>query len=85
MPIGTYVDTRTISVAATTSGTLTHGLSQAPHMVWAAAKGNRIDISSTQFPYFSVLANSASLTVFNRGVAAETWTVCSWFIHTLAR
>lgn len=85
MPIGTYIDTRTVAVAATTTTVITHGLSQSPHMVWGTAKGYRIDISSTVFPYFSALANSASVTVFNRGLADETWTVCSAFLHTIIR
>jgi len=87
MPIGTYVDTRTISCAATASSTITHGLSNAPHIIIGTAKFNSSGFvsSSTGYPYFSAKGDSASVSVWNRGLTAETWSVSSIFLHTIIR
>lgn len=85
MPIGTFIDTRTLSVTGTASGSITHGLSTSPHMVWATAKRRNAAFTTGYQPYFTASFNSASVSVFNRGRSNETWTVCSAFLHSLIR
>lgn len=83
MPIGTFIDTRTISCGKTASASITHGLGVAPHMVWGTAKRVNTANTSNVVPYFAASANSASVSVFNRGAREETWTVCSARFHSL--
>lgn len=82
MPIGTFMTTQTVSIAATSSTTLTHALSTTPHLVWATLRSNVGNQSSSSVPYIALAANSASLTVWNRGQIAATWTVAAAFFHS---
>jgi len=84
MAIQVYSDTRTLSLAATASGTLTHGLARTPHWILGTAKFATTKLNSAKaVPYFSCKAGSASVSVFNRGQSAETWTVTTQYLHSL--
>ena len=86
MPIGTFIATNTITIDATGSSTLAHGLSQSPHMVWGVARfRSTVWGTNSLMPYFTAKADSASVTVFNRGESAETFSVFSVFLHSLIR
>lgn len=83
MAIGSFIDTKTLSLGSTISGSLTHGLSVSPHMVWATPKRVNTALTSNRVgPYFSASMNSASISVFNRSQQPETWTVCAAFFHS---
>ena len=86
MPIGTFTQTATATVAATASTTLTHGLSNAPHMVWGVARfRSTVFTTASTLPYFCAKADSASITAFNRGELAETYSVYAIFLHSIVR
>ena len=84
--VGTVCDWYEITSAATGSSTLAHGLSQSPHMVWGVARfRSTVWGTNSLMPYFTAKADSASVTVFNRGESAETFSVFSVFLHSLIR
>lgn len=86
MPLGTFIATATISLAATASGTLTHGLSTTPDMVWATMRSNLGAQSSSAVPLLGIgFANSASITCWNRGQRCASWTVCAAYFHSVIR
>jgi len=87
MPIGTFFTTATLALAATASGTLTHGLATTPHAVWGTAKlGSAAHASaSLASPYLTLAANSASVSAYNRGQIAETWTIHALFAHSIIK
>lgn len=80
--VGTLVDTRTVAAAATASGTFTHGIGLAPHIVFAVPVYATGSLSTT-FPYFAAQMDSASVTFFNRGTVAETFSVHAIRLHTI--
>lgn len=82
--VANYVDIRTVAAAATASAGFAHALPGTPHMVWgvpAYAAGTL----TTEFPYFAAQMDSASVTYFNRGKTAETYSVNSFYLHTEIR
>ena len=86
MPIGTFIDTKTVAVAATASATLTHGLSTSPHMVWAQARASDTSSVASGGPaYLGIAFGSASISCYNRGPISDTWTVCAAFWHSIIR
>lgn len=80
--VGTLVDTRTVAAAATASGTFAHGLGGTPHFVWAVAVYATAELR-TSIPYFAAQMDSASVTFFNRGAVAETFSVYSMRLHSI--
>lgn len=82
--IGTFVDTRTVAAAATASAGFAHSLGAAPHMVWAVASYATASLS-TNYPYFAAQADSASVTYYNRGTVAETFSVFTQRLHSIAQ
>ncbi len=80
--VGTFTETRTVAAAATASAAYAHSLGATPHMVWAVASYATASLS-TNFPYFAAQADSASVTYFNRGTAAETFSVFSQRLHSI--
>ena len=80
--IGTLIDSRSLAVAGTASGTFTHGLARVPHIVYAMASHATSSLA-TNFPYLAATWDSASVTVFNRGTVAETWTILTQFCHSI--
>lgn len=87
MPLGTFITTATVGLAATSYDSVTHGLSTTPDMIWATLKGtNHGDITSSATPVFAATGgNSASLTCYNLGLNAGTWTWCAAFFHSIIR
>mgnify|MGYP001592944234 CR=1 FL=1 len=86
MPLGTFITTATISLAATASTTLTHGLSTTPDMVWATMRSNFAAQSSSAVPLLGLgYANSASITCWNRGQRCASWTIAAAFFHSSIR
>lgn len=82
--LGTLIDTRTVALAATASTGFAHSLGAAPDMVWGAASFATGSLS-TNFPYFCASADSASVSVQNRGTTAETFSVYSMRAHSVIR
>lgn len=81
--VGTFTDTRTIAAAATASGGFAHGIAAGtPHMVWACASYATASLS-TNFPYFAASKDSASVTFYNRGLTAETYSVYTQYLHSI--
>ena len=87
MPLGTFITTATVRLCATGSSTMTHGLGAAPDFVWATQKQNALSLTNSQNVGFCAggLANTASITVFNRGRLAGTWTVCMARFHSIIK
>ena len=81
MPLGTFLTTFTVSLAATESTVIAHSLSASPDFVWATPKHTNGMLSSSS-PYFTAgdrtvgcNAHTASVTLYNRGQVGGTWTV----------
>ena len=87
MPLGTFITTATVSLAATTSTTMTTGLSASVDFVWATLKHTFNNVTNSNQAIFAAggLINTASITVFNRGQTAATWTVCMARYHSIIR
>ena len=82
MPIGTFISTFTVSLAATESTALAHSLSASPDFVWATPKHTSASLNSSS-PFLTAgdrtvgcNAHTQSVTLYNRGQVAGTWTVC---------
>lgn len=82
--LGAFIDVRTVAAAATASGTFTHGLPATPDVVFAAAVYATTSLA-TEFPYFCATMGAASVTYFNRGKVAETFSVVSPVFHSIIR
>lgn len=87
MPLGTFITTATVSLAATTSATMTTGLSGSCDFVWATLKHTKPNVTNSNQAIFTAggLVNTASITVINRGQTAGTWTVCMARFHSIIR
>lgn len=87
MPLGTFITTATVSLGQSESSTMTHGLSAAPDFVWATQKHTSANVTNSNTPVFTAggLASTASVTVYNRGMGAGTWTVCMARFHSIIR
>lgn len=87
MPLGTFITTATVSLGATESSTITHGLSAAPDFVWATQKHTTANVTSSNTLQFCAggMASTASITVYNRGLGVGTFTVCIARFHSVVR
>ena len=83
MPLGRFISTLTVSLAATTSTVVVHSLSASPDFVWATQKYTIANITNSNHPIFAAndrsvgsAAHTQSVTLYNKGQIAGTWTVC---------
>ena len=88
MPLGTFITTATVALAASAYDSVTHGLSTTPDMIWATLRSTGVDRDQTSsaVPIFAARGrNSASLTCYNHGQSAGTWTFCAAYFHSVIR
>jgi hypothetical protein len=92
MPLRTFISTFTVSLAATTSSSIAHSLSASPDYVWATQKHTVANITNTNYPVFCAgdrtvgcNAHTQSVTVYNKGQIAGTWTVAVARFHSIIR
>lgn len=83
MPLGTFISTLTVSLAATESTVVAHSLSASPDFVWATQKHTVANITDSLHSAFCAgdrtvgcNAHTQSVTLYNKGQVAGTWTVC---------
>ena len=78
MPLGRFISTLTVSLAVTTSTVVAHSLSASPDFVWATQKHTIANITNSNHPAFTagITAHTQSVTLYNKGQIAGTWTVC---------
>lgn len=86
MPIGTFIYTGTAEITSLASTTLTHGLATTPHLVWLQERAtSAASIASAGPAWTGVAFGSASVSVYNKGPIAATYTVAAAFFHSEIR
>ena len=85
------MSTFTVSLGATESTVIAHSLSASPDFVWATPKHTSASLNSSS-PFFTAgdrtvacNAHTQSVTLYNRGQVAGTWTVMVARMHSVIR
>ena len=81
--LGTFIETRSFSLASSATTSFSHGLGRAPHMVWASCEPAGAGTATGVGPLVALRADATNVTVQAYGGTLITGTACIAFFHSL--
>ena len=81
--LGTFIETRSFSLASSATTSFSHGLGRQPHLAWAGCQPNSQASSVSSIPHVTMRADATNVTVYAQGTAHVTGTACIAFFHSI--